>query len=46
MPVDNVEVNTEPTFGISVMVYNIGGGTYSADTAIAVPFLKVVRLIS
>ena len=23
----------------------IGGGTYSADTAIAVPLLKVVRLI-
>jgi len=26
-------------------VENTGGGTYSADTAIAVPLLKVVRLI-
>jgi len=25
--------------------WTIGGGTYSADTAIAVPLLKVVQLI-
>ena len=42
-----VSVNTSFNCKLSVNIrhFATGGGTYSADTAIAVPLLKVVRLI-